>query len=45
MRGAACALLQSCLVLLVRADQRRLEESGNCDLNRKVSGGDLEAEL
>lgn len=39
MRGAARALLQSCLFLLVRADQWRLDESASCDLNRKVSGG------
>lgn len=45
MRGAAGALLQSCLVLLVRADQWRLQEAGTCDLNRKVSGGAPQAEL
>lgn len=45
MRGAAGALLQSCLALLVWADPWRLKESGTCDLNRKVSGGRLQAEL
>lgn len=37
MRGAAGAFLQSCLIQLVWADQWRLKESENCDLNRKVS--------
>lgn len=34
MRGAVAALLQSCLLLLVRADQW-LKDSENCELNRK----------
>ncbi|CAL8276487.1 unnamed protein product [Merluccius merluccius] len=29
------AFIQSCLVLLVRADQWRLKDSSNCELNRK----------
>ncbi|KAJ3605456.1 hypothetical protein NHX12_027502 [Muraenolepis orangiensis] len=29
------AFIQSCLVLLVRADQWRLKDSANCELNRK----------
>lgn len=37
MRGTAGAFLQSCLILLVRADQWRLKDSAGCDLNRKVS--------
>lgn len=37
MRGTAGAFLQSCLILLVRADQWRLKDSADCELNRKVS--------
>lgn len=36
MRGAVAALIQSCLILLVRADPW-LKDSGNCELNRKQS--------
>lgn len=36
MRGAVAALIQSCLILLVRADQW-LKDSENCELNRKQS--------
>ncbi|KAM9735129.1 metalloprotease TIKI1 [Menidia menidia] len=35
MRGTLGAFVQSCLILLVRADQWRLKESANCELNRK----------
>lgn len=35
MRGTLTAFLQSCVILLVRADLWRLKES--CELNRKVS--------
>lgn len=35
MRGSVCALIQSCLLLLVRADQWRLKDSTSCELNRK----------
>ncbi|XP_033832187.1 metalloprotease TIKI1 [Periophthalmus magnuspinnatus] len=36
MRGTVAALIQSCLILLVRADQW-LKDSGNCELNKKQS--------
>lgn len=36
MRGTLAAFLQSCLILLVRADQWRLKDSAACELNRKV---------
>ncbi|XP_072228181.1 metalloprotease TIKI1 [Leuresthes tenuis] len=35
MRGTLSAFMQSCLILLVRADQWRLKDSANCELNRK----------
>ncbi|XP_029920503.1 metalloprotease TIKI1 [Myripristis murdjan] len=35
MRGTLGAFIQSCLILLVRADQWRLKDSTNCELNRK----------
>ncbi|KAI3362425.1 hypothetical protein L3Q82_012727 [Scortum barcoo] len=35
MRGSVGALIQSCLLLLVRADQWRLKDSTSCELNRK----------
>ncbi|XP_061590320.1 metalloprotease TIKI1 [Cololabis saira] len=35
MRGTAGAFIQSCLLMLVRADQWRLKDPGNCELNRK----------
>lgn len=37
MRGTLGAFIQSCVILLVRADQWRLKDSANCELNRKVS--------
>lgn len=37
MRGTLGAFIQSCLILLVRADQWRLKDSANCELHRKVS--------
>lgn len=37
MRGTLGAFIQSCLILLVRADQWRLKDSASCELNRKVS--------
>uniref|UniRef100_A0AAV2IZ53 Metalloprotease TIKI n=1 Tax=Knipowitschia caucasica TaxID=637954 RepID=A0AAV2IZ53_KNICA len=36
MRGSVAALLHSCLMLLVRAEQW-LKDSGNCELNKKQS--------
>ncbi|XP_037341510.2 metalloprotease TIKI1 isoform X2 [Pungitius pungitius] len=35
MRGTLCAFIQSCVILLVRADQWRLKDSDNCELNKK----------
>ncbi|XP_063336772.1 metalloprotease TIKI1 [Pelmatolapia mariae] len=35
MRGTLGAFIQSCLILLVRADQWRLKDSASCELNRK----------
>ncbi|XP_010791540.1 metalloprotease TIKI1 [Notothenia coriiceps] len=35
MRGTLGAFIQSCLILLVRADQWRLKDSANCELNKK----------
>ncbi|KAM3873902.1 metalloprotease TIKI1 [Diretmus argenteus] len=35
MRGTLGAFIQSCVVLLVRADPWRLEDSTSCELNRK----------
>lgn len=37
MRGTLGAFIQSCVILLVRADQWRLKDSANCELNKKVS--------
>ncbi|TKS84693.1 Metalloprotease TIKI1 [Collichthys lucidus] len=36
MRGTLGAFIQSCVILLVRADQWRLKDSANCELNRKA---------
>ncbi|KAM7369158.1 hypothetical protein PAMP_013451 [Pampus punctatissimus] len=35
MRGTLSAFIQSCLILLVRADQWRMRDSGNCELHKK----------
>lgn len=35
MRGTLGAFIQSCVILLVRADQWRLKDSANCELNKK----------
>ncbi|KAM8829158.1 metalloprotease TIKI1 isoform 2-T2 [Spinachia spinachia] len=35
MRGTLCAFIQSCVMLLVRADQWRLKGSDDCELNKK----------
>ncbi|XP_043951748.1 metalloprotease TIKI1 [Gambusia affinis] len=35
MQGTLGAFIQSCLILLVRADQWRLKDSSSCELNRK----------
>lgn len=35
MRGTLGAFIQSCVILLVRADQWRLTESSSCELNKK----------
>ncbi|XP_041816723.1 metalloprotease TIKI1 isoform X1 [Chelmon rostratus] len=35
MRGTLGAFIQSCLILLVRADQWRLKDSSNCELHKK----------
>ncbi|TNN71451.1 Metalloprotease TIKI1 [Liparis tanakae] len=35
MRGSLGAFIQSCVILLVRADQWRLKDSDDCELNKK----------